>query len=153
MTTQYEVIEAEENLKRAKAARAKEVQEEWKQKTREIAREARAAKNAFLKAKAQFADAKVELDALSRKQQQIEIDLHLLEENFRLLEIPLPEEEESYASEKERLNGQLLKFMKPPVWCWSAGGRRGMRRFGMQGLTPSCSTHTRTPRHWFQVPS
>jgi hypothetical protein len=108
MTTQYEVVEAEENLKRAKAARAKEVREEWKQKARQFAREARNAKDAFLNAKEQFAKANAEEDALKSKQQQVYFHLETLEQNFRLLEIPLPEEEEAYASEKERLNGQLV---------------------------------------------
>ena len=46
----------------------------------------------------------------SSSQRQIEIDLDTLDENFRLQEIPLPEEEEAFEKEKERLNGQLLKL-------------------------------------------
>jgi len=110
MTTQQMVIEAEASLKEAKAAHARQLREEWKQKARDIAREARVAKSAFLKAKARYAECSAELDRLDVKRRQIGVDLDALGENFQALEIPLPEEEEAYASEKQKLDARIAKL-------------------------------------------
>jgi chromosome segregation ATPase len=113
MSTAQAVIEAEANLKHARAERDKEERKEWTQKVKEIAKEARQVKAEFDAAKEEFAHAVNEQHKLNRQSMQITADLRALEELYKSIEFPLEEETQEYELRKKKLNAKREALRGP----------------------------------------
>ncbi len=109
---QSKVLAARANLKQAEREVDAASRHEWKQKAQVIGRDARQAKEAFDRAKAEFAQADAAIHNCAGVCGQIETDLRNLTAEYLSLDFPSDEETQTFEAKKVSLSGKLDEARK-----------------------------------------